>query len=208
MPAAKVLSKEVSPWQKDLQGTYLKGERVCTGILCACSQVHVSCLWTRVCDLRCFEVRRVQAEPVLLAARERHRPVGHWISVLPQHRSRWVTGVSSFDDRDWCQTPTELVWGSIMLSSPFLFAVFAPCSLAFYEMRPWKTLRETWKASVWYTVCVVHFSWPDCRALGDGNHISTDLYTDTRLWASLAVPEGQIVSCSCTHTNTQTCLLK
>lgn len=26
--AAKVLSKEVSPWQKDLQGTCLKGERV------------------------------------------------------------------------------------------------------------------------------------------------------------------------------------
>lgn len=128
MPAAKVLSKEVSPWQKDLQGTYLKGERVCTGILCACSQVHVSCLWTRVCDLPSFEVRQVQAESVLLAVRERHRSAGHWISVLPQHRSRWVTGVSSFDDRDWCQTPTELVWGSIMLSSPFLFAVFF-CSL-------------------------------------------------------------------------------
>lgn len=26
-PSSKVLSKEVSPYQKDLQGTYLKGER-------------------------------------------------------------------------------------------------------------------------------------------------------------------------------------
>lgn len=62
------------------------------GILCACSQVHVSCFWTWVCDLLCFEVRRSQAESVLLAVRVRGCPIGHWVSVLPQHWSCWGHG--------------------------------------------------------------------------------------------------------------------
>lgn len=144
--------------------------------------------------------------------RESDCPMGHWIPVLPQHQSCRVTGVSSFDDKEWCQTPTEPVWGPLSRrpSSACPLCLFAPCSSRqswlFHEARPWKTSRgklgrlPSDRLHVWF-----HFSWLGCEALGAGNHILTDLSTDARLWASLAPAWRQADPCSCTHTNTQTC---
>lgn len=139
---------------------------------------------------------------MLLAA---HRPVGHWSTVLPQHRSCRVTGVSGFDDRDWCQTPTELVWGSLVLSFPslvhpvYLLPVLpVKAGLSMKLGKHWgklgRLLFDT--LHLWF-----HLSWPDCGALRVGNQILTDLSTDTSWWASLASAWRRIDSCSCRHTN-------
>lgn len=132
--------------------------------------------------------------------------------MLPQHRCCRVTGVSSFGDKDWCQTPTELVWGRLMPSFPclsalFICPLFLPSKLAFLWSKSLENVEGKLgrllfdMLHMWF-----HFSWPGCGALGAGNHVLTDLY-HTRLWGSLASAWRQIDPCRCTHyTNTQACL--
>lgn len=80
-------------------------------------------------------------------------PVGHWISVLPQHWSRWVTAVSSFDDRDWCQTSSELVWGCNMPSCHCVYLL--PVLCLFVKPRIEKCWGKVDSLYVWF-----YFSWP------------------------------------------------
>ncbi len=205
-----MLSKEVSPWQKKTFKVPIWKVRdwVCAGILCACSQFHVSCFLNRsLWSWMLWSETGLGWTGAAGRESERHHPIGHWISMLPQHCCCRVTGVLSFDDRDWCQTPTELVWDSLMLSFPCLFAVFLLLSFVFLDLSVKQDLGRKHGSLLSITLNVwFHFSWPDCGALGVGNYILTDLSTDSRLWATLAPAWCQI--CACSFTNTQTCLLK